>query len=182
VLSNPWQPAFVEAVEIDIRLSYSRDLLRLRGVELLTPEPEPGQAAEVRLTLVPYAGALVKRTVKVPLGKHLAGQKVKLDIRPGYMVQKEKAAPESLADLIKDLEDPIYPARSLVFSFSAGTGVAHKGQVAKNLPAGAMDRISPQSTTLAPEEFKAETRHVVRLPAFVIGSDKVTVQVKSETK
>lgn len=180
VLSNPWEPAFVEAVEMDIRLSYSRDLLRLRGVELLTPELEAGQPAEVRLTLVPYAGPLVKRTVKVPLGKHLAGQKVKIDIEPGYLVQKEKAAPESLGDLIEDLEDPIYPARSLVFSFAAGPGVAHKGQVAKNLPPGVMDRISPQSTTLAPEEFKAETRHVVRLPAFVIGTDKVTVQIKSD--
>jgi hypothetical protein len=179
VLSNPWQPAFVESVNVDVRLTFSRDLVRLRGVELLTPEVEPGEPAELRLTLVPYDGPLIKRTVKVPLAKNLAGQRVKIDVEPGYIVQKEKAAPESLADLIRGLEDPIYPARSLVFSYVAGTGVAHKGQVAANLPPGAMDRISPQSSTLAPEEFKAEERHVVRFPAFVIGTDKVTVVVKA---
>jgi hypothetical protein len=96
-------------------------------------------------------------------------------------VEKEKAAPESLAELVRALEDPVFAPRSLVFSFASGAGVAHKGQVARNLPAGAMDRITPQSTTLGPEEFKAQTRHVVELPSFVVGSDKLTVAVKSVT-
>jgi hypothetical protein len=80
---------------------------------------------------------------------------------------------------VRALEDPVYPPRSLVFSFTSGAGVAHKGQVARNLPPGAMDRISAQSTSLAPEEFKAQTRHVVEVAAFVVGADKLTVQIKS---
>ncbi len=178
VLNNPWEPALVESVDVDVKLSYSRDVYRLRGVELLDPEVEPGEAARVRITLVPYEGKPIKRTVKVPLPKHLAGEKVKIDLRPGYVVEKEKAAPENLTDLIAAIEDPIYPPRSLVFSYDTGTGVAHKGQVAQNLPPGAADLVSPESTSLAPQSFKAMAHHVVKLPAFVLGTDKVTVQVK----
>jgi hypothetical protein len=179
VLSNPWEPAFVESVDIDVKLSYSRDIYRLRGVEVLDAEVEPGEPARARLTFVRFAGPPVHRTVKIPLGRHLAGQTLKIDVQPGYMVEKEKAPPENLADLIEALQDPIYPPRSLVLSFKSGTGMAHKGQVADNLPAGVVDLISPTSTTVGPREFQAQTHHVVPMPAFVLGADKLSVQVKS---
>jgi len=179
VLNNPWEPAFVESIDVQVELSYSRDIYRLRGVELLDTEVEPGQPARLRMTFVPYSGPPVHRTIKLPLDKHLAGEKLSVDVRPGYLVEKQKAPPENLADLIAALSDPIYPARSLVLSFATGTGVAHKGHVANNLPAGVVDLVRPHSTTVAPEEFKAQMRHVVPMPAFVLGTDSVTVQVKS---
>lgn len=182
VLNNPWESAIVERVDVDIDLRYARELYRLRGVELLDAEVMPGQAARVRLTLVPFAGPTVKRTIKVPLPAHLEGQKVKLNIRPGYMVEKEKASPESLGELIGTLADLTHAPQSVVVSYQAGSGLAHKGHVARNLPPGVVDMMAPQSTSLAPEVFRAEEHHVTELPAFLLGQDSVTVQVRADVR
>lgn len=179
LLSNPWEPTFVERIEVDIRISYTRDMYRLRGVEVLDPEVEPGEPVRVRLTFQTYAGPEVRRTIKLRLPRHLAGQKLKIDVTPGYRVKKEKAPPENLGDLVNALRDPIYEPRSVVFSYSTGPGVAHKGQVAGNLPVAALDMISPQSTSLGPREFTSETHQVVDLPAFMTGDDKFVIDVKS---
>jgi hypothetical protein len=56
--------------------------------------------------------------------------------------------------------------------------VTHRGQVAKNLPPGAMDTLRPLTTSIAPDSFKSEARHVVSLPEFMIGRDRVTVKVR----
>ena len=75
VLNNPWEPAIIESVHMDIELHYARDVLRLRGAELLDSDVDAGGTARVRLTLEPFAGPLVTRIVEVPIPKHLAGQR-----------------------------------------------------------------------------------------------------------
>jgi hypothetical protein len=168
----------IESARMDIELRFAREILRLRGAEILDKEVEAGGSARVRLTLVPYAGALRTRIISIPIPKHLAGEKVTLTIRAGYNVDREKADPENLRDLVYNLKDPIYPPKSVVVSYSYGSAVSFKGQVAKNLPPGALDTIQPESATVAPVPFKSEIRHVTMLPEFMTGQDSVTVDVK----
>ena len=66
VLNNPWQPAIIESASMDIELRYARDILRLRGADLLESEIDAGAPARIRLTLVPYSGPDVTRVVSVP--------------------------------------------------------------------------------------------------------------------
>ncbi len=179
VLNNPWEPAFVENVDVELQLSYAREIYQLRGVELLNAEVEPGSAARIRMTLVPYAGKTVTRVIRVPIPHHLAGtEKLKIDIRPGYAVSKMKAPPENLQDLISSFVDPIYPPRAVVASIAHGAGLAHNGQVAQDLPPGAVDLLSPETDTTGPATFKAETHYVEQLPMFMVGRDSVLVKVK----
>lgn len=178
VLNNPWQPALIEGAEVEISLHYARDVLRLRGAELLEPEVDAGQAARVRLTLVPYSGPEQTRVVSVPLPAYLAGQTVSLDIAPGYMEEREVAAPDSLRDLIQNFANPIYPPKSLVVSFDSGSGLAFRGRVAKNLPPGAVDAIRPTTSSIGPEGVESSVREVVPIGQFVVGRDRVSVSVR----
>lgn len=178
ILNNPWQPAIIESAHMDIELRYAREVLRLRGAEVLDDEVDAGGTARVRLTLVPFAGPTETRVVEVPIPKHLAGQTVTLTIRPGYTVDKERPAAENLSDLISNLVDPIFPPKSIVISYSGENAVAFKGHVAENLPPGAFDAIRPTSATVAPEAYRAEVNHVVPLTNFMTGQDRVTVEVK----
>jgi hypothetical protein len=120
----------------------------------------------------------VERVIQTQIPRRFAGDKVKLDIRPGYSVEKVKAEPENLDDLVAALQDETYPPRSVVVSYSAGTGVAHRGQVAADLPAGALDALTPKSTSIAPEIFKAEHHDVTELKALLAGRESVTVRVR----
>ncbi|MEZ4219509.1 MAG: SpoIVB peptidase S55 domain-containing protein [Polyangiaceae bacterium] len=179
IMNNPWQDAFVERAEMEIELHYAREMVRLRGAEALESEVEAGRPARIRLTLTPYAGKEITRVISVPIPKHLAGQKVTLEIGPGYQERKERADAENLGELIRNLEDATYPIKSVVVAYATGDGaVSYKGRVAKNLPPGALDTLRPTTASVAPESFKNEARHAVSLGQFMVGTDRVQIDVK----
>ncbi len=179
ILNNPWQPAIIESASMDIELRYARDILRLRGADVLESEIDAGSPARVRLTLVPYSGPEVTRVVSVPIPAYLAGQTVSLEIEPGYTEERDQASPDSLADMIKNFENPVYPAKSAVITFGTGdAGVSFKGRIAHDLPPGALDVIRPETSSIAPESFPTTTRVVADLPQFMVGRDRVSVTVR----
>ena len=179
LMNNPWEPVLIDGVEVTIRLRYARDILRLRGSEILDPEVQAGQPARIRLTLIPYASKPVTRIVSVPIPAHLAGKTLNLQIQPGYTEQRDQADPDSLAALIHNLAHGMYPPKSIIVSYNSGdAAVSFKGHVARNLPPGALDSIRPTSSTVAPDTFRSETRLVVPLPDFMTGQDRVSVEVK----
>jgi hypothetical protein len=178
ILNNPWKPAFVESVETRIQLTYAREIVRLRGARALEPEIEAGQPARLSLTLVPFAGPAIERVITVPLPRHLAGDTLELSIRPGHSVLREKPDPENLEDFLRNLEDPVYPPKSIVVSYASEVGVAFKGQVAEQLPPGALDSIRQQAASASPQAFRSEQRQVIQIPDFMVGSDKVTIHVR----
>src|SRR6188472_2355944 len=108
---------------MSIELHYARDMLRLRGAELLEPEIDAGKPARIRVTLVPYTGPEQTRVISVPLPSYLAGQTVALDVAPGYVEEREVAAPDSLKEMIQNFASPVYPPQSLVVSFDTGSGL-----------------------------------------------------------
>lgn len=179
LLNNPWKPAFIEGVEVEVELRYAREIFRIRGAEILDPEVEAGEPARIRLTLLPFSGEPVTKVISVPLPKHLAGRTLTLSIEPGYQKTREQAAPERYEDLVRNLQNPLYRTKSIVVSYNAGSGaVAFKGRVAKNLPPGALDMIRPRSSSVAPAAFQTEARHVFPVANFVTGKDRVQVKVK----
>jgi SpoIVB peptidase S55 len=178
VMNNPWQPAFIEGAEVEVELHYARDILRLRGAELLEPEIDAGKPARVRVTLVPYSGPEVTRVLSVDLPPHLAGQTVSLDIAPGYMEEREVASPDSLQQMIGNFVSPNYPPKSLVVSYDSGSGLAFRGRVAKNLPPGAVDAIRPTTSSIGPDSVESSVRAVTPIGQFVVGRDRVSVVIR----
>jgi hypothetical protein len=178
VLNNPWEPAMVESIAVRIKLDYARNIVRLREARAVETEVDAGQPVNIVLTLIPFAGPPITRTISVPVPKYLADSTLKLTIRPGHSVPREKANPETLGEFVDNLEDPIYPPKSVVVSYAAGGGVAFKGRVAENLPPGALDSIRQRTASFSPEAFKSNRYQVVELEDFMVGSDSVTVKVR----
>jgi hypothetical protein len=178
VLNNPWQPALIESAEMTIELHYARDILRLRGAELLEPEIDAGKPARIRVTLVPYTGPEQTRVLSVDLPTYLAGQTVSLEIAPGYMEERAVPAPDSLKELIANFVNPIYPPKSLVVSFDTGSGLAFRGRVAQNLPPGAVDAIRPTTSSIGPDSVESSVRQVTPIGQFVVGRDRVNVSIR----
>lgn len=179
LLNNPWRPVRLERAEMEIDIRYAREIFRVRGVELLDPEVEPGEAARIRITLLPWTGKPVTKVISVPLPKHLAGKTVRLNIAPGHTKRREQAPPEKLTDIIQNLRTPIYDPKSIVVTYSTGDGaVAYRGHIVKNLPPGAIDMIRPRTSSVAPRTFRTEVRKVYPLDKFVIGGDNVSVRIK----
>ncbi len=179
LLNNPWAPVIVERAEMEIELRYAREILRLRGVELLDSELEPGEPARIRMTLLPWTGKPITKVISVPLPKHFAGKTVSLTLTPGHLKRREQSPPEKLDDIVQNLRTPLYDPKSIIVSYSTGDGaVAYRGHIVKNLPPGAVDMIRPRTTSIAPRAFRTEVRKVYPLDKFVLGRDAVSVRVK----
>lgn len=179
LLNNPWQPVVVKEVVARLRIKYAREIYRLRGVELLDTEIDAGQPARVRLTLVPYDGPTQTRVLSVPIPENLAGESVTLDIVPGYTEEREMAPAETLMELVHNLNQAPFPPQSVIVKFtSEGKTLAYRGRVASHLPPGIADALSSTSGSLSPTAFVDAKRTIFKLPYYVVGKERVTVDVR----
>jgi hypothetical protein len=179
VLNNPWEIARVERVDSTLEVSYTRDLWRLRGVELLDGVVDAGSSARIVLHLLPFAGPEIVRTIDVKMPQELAGKDVELEIAPGYEVVPEVASPDNLTELLANETRQTVVPRSVAVSFKLPSqGVAYKGHVAQRLPSFALDALRPQHSDTGPDNFASFGRAVVALDRYIEGRDKVKIKVR----
>lgn len=179
VLNNPWELTHVEKVESVLTVDYSRDVWRLRGVDVLESEVDVGHNARVRVHLVPFAGPEVTKVLELKMPEEVAGRDVELEIAPGYQVVPDLAAPQNLNDLLANSTRQTVAPKSIVLQFRArAQGVAYKGHVADRLPSFALDALRPATSDVAPDAFPSYTRYVTLLDRYVEGSDRVHVKVR----
>lgn len=179
ILNNPWRPAVVSQVRAKLKLRFNREIYRLRGADLLETEIDAGKEARIRLRLVPYDGPIEQRIVTVPIPATRAGETLSLEIVPGYTENHEMAPAETLDELLRNLDEPVYLPKSLVVKFSnPGSTLAYRGRVAPHLPPGAVDVLSPTNALLAPAAFAATTRTVHPLPFYVLGRERVSIAIR----
>lgn len=179
VLNNPWELTHLDKVETVLTVDYTRDLWKLRGVDVLDPVVDAGQPVRLRVHLLPFAGPEVTKVVDLTLPEELAGKDVDVEILPGYQVVPDLAAPQALSDLLANSTRQTVLPKSLVVQVKLKTqGVAYKGHVAERLPSFALDALRPASSDVAPDAFANYTRSIVALDRYVEGSDKVKIKVK----
>jgi hypothetical protein len=180
VLSNPWEHARIRSITSRFEVKYARDIMRLRGAEVLDPVVDAGNKARLRLHLVPEQGPESTRVVEVTLPEELAGKDVEIEIVPGYEVVPELAAPESLDELLANEPHQTVSPRSVVVQFRVPSqGIAYRGHVTERLPAFTLDALRPQSSDTGPDTFPSWSRTVVPLDWYLEGKDKVKVKVRS---
>lgn len=179
VLNNPWELTRIEKIETVLSVDYTRDLWKLRGVDLLDPIVDAGQVARVRAHLVPFAGPPTTKVLEIRVPEELAGREVELEVVPGYQVIPDLASPQNLADLLSNSSRQSARPRSLVLQLKTrAQGVAYKGHVAERLPSFALDALRPASTDVAPDAFASYVRAVAPLDRYVEGSDRIKVKVR----
>ncbi len=180
VLNNPWEHARIEGVQARFDVKYSRDVWRLRGVDVLDPVVDAGQKARLRLHLVPDHAPEVLRVVEATMPAELAGKDVEIEVVPGYDVAPEVPAPESLDQLLANEPKQSVAERSVVLQFHVPSqGIAYKGHVTQRLPTFTLDALRPQSSDAGPDPFQSWSRTVVPLERYLDGKDKVKVKVRS---
>ncbi len=180
VLNNPWELTHVERIETVLTVDYTRELWRLRGVDVLDPVVDAGQSARFRVHFVPFAGPEVTRVVDLKVPEELAGKEVEVEFLPGYAVAPEQAAPQTLQDLLTNSTKQSVLPKSLVAQYRTKTqGVAFKGHVAEHLPSFALDALRPASSDTGPEAFPSYARTVMALDRYVDGSDRAHIKVRA---
>jgi hypothetical protein len=180
ILNNPWEVSRVEKVESTLSVSYTRDLWRLRGIDVADAVVDAGGNARIVLHLLPFAGPPVEKTLDVRMSPELAGKEVELEIAPGYEVVPDAASPENLNELLANETRQTVNPRSVVVSYKLPQqGVAYRGHVAQRLPSFALDALRTHGSDTGPDPFASYARTIVPLDRYIEGHDKVKVKVRA---
>lgn len=179
LLNNPWEDVTIEGVDTTMRVTLDRDVAILRGTKILNPEIDAGEKARIRLDLQPHQGKVESKIIEVEIPKELAGREVEIEIVPGYEVERPRPTPNSVAELIANLQSQSFDAESLVAIFKLReNGATYGGKVASRLPPGAIDTLRPSSQSDAPETFGAQVQVAFPMKRFIVGRDTVRVEVR----
>ncbi|MFI5302190.1 MAG: hypothetical protein ACHREM_29215, partial [Polyangiales bacterium] len=183
VLNNPWQTVSLDGIDTKIVVEWKRDVVRLRGAELLESAVEAGSSARVRLTLKPYMGEEYTVIIAVPIARELAGKDIDLEVLPGWMATPDLAAPETLDQLVSNLQAKPQSPRSFVIQYKhPEPGIAIDGKVASRLPAFAFDGLRSTSSTLVPEAFTPMVRVAKDIGAYTDGMSRLRLTVRAPSK
>jgi hypothetical protein len=179
VLNNPWELTRIDRVESTLSVAYTRDLWKLRGVEVADGVVDAGGSVRLVLHLLPFAGPEIKKAIDVHLSPELAGKEVELEIAPGYEVAPDVANPENVTELLANETRQSVAPRSVVVSYKLPQqGVAYRGHVAQRLPSFALDALRTQASDTGPDAFASYARAIVPLDRYLEGHDKLKVKVR----
>ena len=182
-LNNPWENVHVDGITSTLEVHYQRDVLRLRGVDVLDPIVDAGQKARVVLHLRPFSGAEVTRTAELAIPPELVGRELEVDVLPGYEVVPDVAPPDNLDQLLANATRQALRPKSVVLQIKMPTqGVAFFGHVAPRLPAFALDALRPTTSDVAPEVIASYVRVVVPVDQYVDGHDKFKIKVRANVR
>ncbi len=180
LLNNPWKLGKIDSVEAKVDIVLRREVQFLRGAEVLDPEVEPGGKARVRLVLQNYLGAEHTQEIEIPIAKTLRGDVARIEIRPGWTVDRVVPAPENYAELVDVLGKMDFPSETMVASYNLpdeATAAFH-GKLANRIPPGMADMLTTKSDSVQPDLYAAQAQFVIPMKGFVVGQENIEVKVR----
>jgi hypothetical protein len=180
LLGNPFEPAIIDRLDIDVQIEFRRDLSEIVSVALPGDAVRAGDVVPLRVTLKPYAGPEFVETVPVRIPANMAGQTVKVEVAAGGLVRPEVAKPESLRGYIDNLRS-FYTSSSIVVSLNTpDDGASLRGRLIPNLPESALDTLRTGSQTRRADAYRIAERTVYPSPKPVTGRQELTLLVRED--
>lgn len=180
--TNSFEPVEIERVAVELELRFGRDVTELMGAQLAESEIDPGKPARVVLSLRPFDGPIEQRVVEVPLPETLAGEHVEIEILPGNLARLEQPVPQQLSDLLQIARAGL-PSTSLCVQVQRrGRGLSLGSHVIKNLPSSALDLLNTSRDTARSPLFVTEQRTNLPMGSVMIGSAKLSLEVRKEAR
>jgi hypothetical protein len=178
VLFNPFAPAHLERIEIDLTVSYKKEFTELAGIRVPSVELPYGEKTYVEVTLRPFGGKEYVEKIPLVVPERLAGSVVKVEVVPGDVARPDVAPPTSLDDVIEALRRT-YPSNTLVATiYTPDEGVSIDGRVLPDLPDSAIDTVRPATSSRRPEAYKSITRAVIPSKRVVMGKQELVVKIQ----
>jgi hypothetical protein len=178
LLGNPFAPAVIERMDVELRVEYRNDIAEIISAALPQGRVRPGETVPMRVVLRPYAGKEVVETVPVLIPLALAGKTIKIEVSSGALVRPDVPKPETLAGLMENLR-AAYPAKSIVVSLSTpDSGVSLRGRLIPSLPDSALDTLRSSSQTRRADAYRPADRTLHPCSRLVSGRQELTVRVR----
>lgn len=178
LLGNPFEPAVIDRVDVDIRVEYRNDVAEIVSASLPDEQVRPGETMPVRVVLRRYAGKEFVEVVPVLVPRSLAGKTIKIDVASGALVRPDVPKPESLRGLMENL-GVSYPGKSVVVSVSTpDSGVSLRGRLIPSLPDSALDTLRSANQPRRADSYRVAERTLHPCDHLVSGRQELTARVR----
>jgi SpoIVB peptidase S55 len=178
VLFNPFQPAAVDAIDIDINVAYRPDFAEITGLRMNSDEVDAGSRVNLYVSLRPFAGDEYVETIPIEIPRSLAGQALKIEASAGNLVRPDMAAPENLKELVDNLRKQ-YSSRAIVVTLQTpDEGATIHGKLLPDLPASEIDTLRPSSSTKRGDPYRRFARTQKMVARVLTGKQDITVRVR----
>jgi hypothetical protein len=178
LLGNPFEPAVIERIKVEIRVEYRSDVAEIVGASLPDERVRPGETLPLRVVLRPYAGKEFVEVVPVLVPRALAGKSIKIDVAAGALVRPDVPKPETLRGLMENLRVS-YPGKSIVVSVSTpDSGVSLRGCLIPSLPDSALDTLRSASQTRRADAYRVANRTLHPCDRLMSGRQELTARVR----
>ena len=181
ILFNPFAPANLDRIDIDVDVDYKADVAEIVGVSLNSDELEPGSRPNLYVTLRPYAGQEYVKAIPFDVPRALAGQTVKVVVTAGNLAKPDVAPPENLGGLIDNLRKSY--AGQLASSSASRRPTRASPCAAASSPicrARSSTRCAPAPRPGAPTPSSAPRASSSRCTAIMQGKQEITIHVKDD--
>ncbi|HET8937999.1 MAG TPA: SpoIVB peptidase S55 domain-containing protein [Polyangiales bacterium] len=177
---NPFENARVTRVQVDLHVSYERDVLSIIDAQLPSDEIDPDSTVQLTVTLRRFDESEQQKLIPLHIPKSAAGETLELTIEPGDEVALDYPKPSSLDDMLRTLRDS-YSGMSLVVSTKLPEhGVKLRGQLVRSLPDSMLDTFQPANQSERGSLFSIYERKELPLGHAVTGSARLKLQVRDE--
>jgi hypothetical protein len=181
LLSNPFEPAVVDRLDIDVQVEFRRDLAEIVALTQPGDTVRAGDTVPLRVTLRPYAENEYTVTVPVKIPSSLGAGPIKVEVASGASVRPDVPKPDSLRGYIENLRS-YYPASSIVVTLNTPEdGASLRGRLIPSLPEAALDTLRPANQTRRADAYRIAERTVVPSARPVSGRQELTLYVREDT-
>ena len=177
VLDNPFEDARIESLEFDVRLRYGLDVSEIVAVEVGAEEPAPGEQIELRVRLRSYGGAERVVPIAVRMPDVPEGTAVSFDVGGGDAIVPPMADPESLDDIIANVERFFSPESIVVGTSVPRESLALRGRLLERLPDSAAAALKPAVGSEPLQSYRAISFESYPTSHVVAGKQAITVTV-----
>lgn len=182
--TNQFQEKKPSRIEINLDLSFGRDVMELMHLRASKTLVEPGETIDLFVRYRQYGRVSQDETIRIPytVPESSAGKTLSLAVEPGHMVDREWPKPNTWADIERMIQER-YQASSLVLSTRIPThGLRGEEHVAHELPLSQIEMFHPTSRSDSLSTFSVYARQAFDMHKPVLGSTRMDLVVRPRTE
>ncbi len=177
LLLNPFSPVVIESIDLKVDLRFDTNYGEIKELRLPAATLTPGARNFVNVAMETWNGEQIIESVPVDVPANLAGAIVQLEVTAGDAAKLDAAPPVDLPSLLAAFRKMLPGTVWAASLYMSEDSIAIEGQVVRDLPPSAADKLRPGSRTQRATPFRTVARTVSPAKRVINGTGTLLVRV-----
>jgi SpoIVB peptidase S55 len=177
LLLNPFAPVKIEGIDMKFDLRFDTNYGEIQELRLPSSTLTPGARNTVNVVMETWNGDEIIEAIPVDVPMSLAGAIVQLEVTAGDSAKLDAPPPVDLPSLLSAFRRMLPGTVWAASLYVSEDGVTVDGQLVRDLPPSAADKLRPGSRTQRAVPFKTVSRTISPARRVINGNGTILVRV-----